>query len=263
MASPPPEKPVAIAVQSAPPLEPSLPTPEEHERAIAGLREALTRLPKPGGLLRQRSTPIGKWVHALAPPELNEYLRASAFLYATEASRTSVIQEMQALWGSAGEYLWDLTAFEPTREAIAGMFLARAAYLSLEAATDPNMREAAVWLAGAAHNVFFGVRPPEVLLEILLATPPPSEYDPCKVPHYRMAVCYMIVAHWVLTGRPPEALTDWILGLRCDPKDAEALLRRTLGRQKMGQACAHLYLGAPTEGPENRTGAGGLSPGGG
>ena len=139
--------------------------------------------------------------------------------------------------------MWDLTAFEPTREAIAGMFLARAAYLSLEAATDPNMREAAVWLAGAAHNVFFGVRPPEVLLEILLATPPPSEYDPCKAPHYRMAVCYMIAAHWVLTGRPPEALTDWLFGWRCAPQDAEALLRRTLGRQKMGQACAHLYLG--------------------
>jgi hypothetical protein len=243
MAPPPPEKPDPIAVQAAPAPDPSLPTPEKHERAIEGLREALTRLPKPGGILQQRSTPIGKWVHALAPPELNEYLRASAFLYATEASRTSVIQEMQALWGSAGEYLWDLTAFEPTREAIAGMFLARAAYLSLEAATDPNMREAAVWLAGAAHNVFFGVRPPEVLLEILLATPPPSEYDPCKAPHYRMAVCYMIAAHWVLTGRPPEALTDWLFGWRCAPQDAEALLRRTLGRQKMGQACAHLYLG--------------------
>jgi hypothetical protein len=262
-APPSPEKPVAIAVQSAPPLEPLLPMPVAHEGAIAGLREALTRLPKPEGLLRQRGTPLVGWGWALAPLELTEYLRALAFFCATEASRTSVIREIQALWGRAGEYLWDLTAFEPTREAIGGMFLARAAYLSLEAATDPNMREAAVDLAGAAHNVFFGFRPPEVLLEILLATPPPSEYDPCKVPHYRMAVCYMIVAHWVLTGRPPEALTDWILGLRCDPKDAEALLRRTLGRQKMGQACAHLYLGAPTEGPENRTGAGGLSPGGG
>ena len=263
MASPPPEKPVAIAVQSAPPLEPLLPMPVAHEGAIAELREALTRLPKPEGLLRQRGTPLVGWGWALAPLELTEYLRALAFFCATEACRTSVIREIQALWGRAGEYLWDLTAFEPTREAIGGMFLARAAYLSLEAATDPNMREAAVDLAGAAYNVFFRVRPPEVLLEILLATPPPSEYDPCKVPHYRMAVCYMIVAHWVLTGRPPEALTDWILGLRCDPKDAEALLRRTLGRQKMGQACAHLYLGAPAEGPENRTGAGGLSPGGG
>jgi len=259
----PPEPPLAIAVQAAHFPDPSLPTPEENERAIAGLREELARLPKPEGLLRQRGTPIEGWGWALAPPELTEYLRALAFFCATEASRTSVIREIQALWGRAGEYLWDLTAFEPTREAIGGMFLARAAYLSLEAATDPNMREAAVDLAGAAYNVFFRVRPPEVLLEILLATPPPSEYDPCKVPHYRMAVCYMIVAHWVLTGRPPEALTDWILGLRCDPKDAEALLRRTLGRQKMGQACAHLYLGAPAEGPENRTGAGGLSPGGG
>jgi len=263
MAPLPPEKAVAIAVQAAHFPDPSLPTPEENERAIAGLREELARLPKPEGLLRQRGTPIEGWGWALAPPELTEYLRALAFFCATEASRTSVIREIQALWGRAGEYLWDLTAFEPTREAIGGMFLARAAYLSLEAATDPNMREAAVDLAGAAHNVFFRVRPPEVLLEILLATPPPSVYDPCNVPHYRMAVCYMIAAHWVLTGRPPEALTDWIFGWRCDPKDAEALLRRTLGRQKMGQACAHLYLGAPTEGPENRTGAGGLSPGGG
>lgn len=257
MASPPPEKPVAIAVQAAHFPDPSLPTPEENERAIAGLREELARLPKPEGLLRQRGTPIEGWGWALAPLELTEYLRALAFFCATEASRTSVIREIQALWGRAGEYLWDLTAFEPTREAIGGMFLARASYLSLEAATDPNMREAAVDLAGAAHNVFFRVRPPEVLLEILLATPPPSVYDPCKVPHYRMAVCYMIAAHWVLTGRPPEALTDWIFGWRCDPKDAEALLRRTLGRQKMGRACAHLYLGAPVEGPENRTGAGG------
>lgn len=249
MAPPPPEKPVAIAVQSAPPPDPSRPTPEENERAIAGLREELARLPKPEGLLQQRSTPIGEWVHALAPPELTEYLRASAFLYATEANRPSVIQELQSLWWWAGKYLWDLKTFDPTREAIAGMFLARAAYHSLEAATDPNMCEAAVWLAGAAHNVFFRVRPPEVLLEILLATPPPSKFDPCKVPHYRMAVCYMIAAHWVLTGRPPEVLTDWVFGRRCDPKDAEALLRRTLGRQKMGQACAHLYLGAPPSPP--------------
>jgi hypothetical protein len=242
----PPEKPMAIAVQSAQSPEPFPLTPEEkesHERAIAGLREELARLPKPGGLLQQRGTPIAGWGWALAPPELTEYLRALAFFCATEASRTSVIREMQSLWWAAGKYLWDLTAFEPTREAIAGMFLARASYLSLEAATDPNMREAAVWLAGAAHNVFFRVRPPEVLLEILLATPPPSEYDPCKVPHYRMAVCYMIAAHWVLTGRPPEALTDWVFGWRCEPQDAEALLLLSLGRQKMGQACAHLYLG--------------------
>ena len=263
MAPLPPEKAVDMAVQAAHFPDPSLPTPEENERAIAGLREELARLPKPEGLLRQRGTPIEGWGQAAAPPELTEYLRALAFFCATEANRTSVIREIQALWWAAGGYLWYLKTLDPTREAIAGMFLARASYLSLEAATDPNMREAAVDLAGAAHNVFFRVRPPEVLLEILLATPPPSVYDPCKVPHYRMAVCYMIAAHWVLTGRPPEALTDWIFGWRCDPKDAEALLRRTLGRQKMGRACAHLYLGAPTEGPENRTGAGGLSPGGG
>jgi len=243
MAPSPPEKPVAIAVQSAQSPYPPLPTPEEIEREVAGLRGELAHLPKPGGLLQQRGTPIEGWGEAPAPPELTEYLRALAFFCATEANRTSVIREIQSLWWAAGGYLWYLKTLDPTREAIAGMFLARASYLSLEAATDPNMREAAVWLAGAAHNVFFGVRPPEVLLEILLATPPPSEYDPCKVPHYRMAVCYMIAAHWVLTGRPPEALTDWIFGWRCDPQDAEALLRRTLGRQKMGQACAHLYLG--------------------
>ncbi len=244
-APPPPEKPVAIAVQSAQSTYPPLPTPEkeENERAIAALREALTRLPKPGGILRQRGAPIGEWVYTLTPPELIEYLRAMAFFCATEANRTSEIREMQSHWWWAGKYLWDLKTFDPTREAIAGMFLARAAYLSLEAATDPNMREAAVWLAGAAHNVFFGLRPPEVLLEILLATPPPSEYDPCKVPSYRRAVCYMIAAHWILTGRPPEALTDWVLGWRCEPSDAEGLLLLSLGRQKMGQACAHLYLG--------------------
>jgi hypothetical protein len=242
----PPEEPVAIAVQSAHTPDPFPLTPEEkesHERALAGLREELARLPKPGGLLQHRGTPIEGWGWALAPLELTEYLRALAFFCATEANRTSVIREMQSLWWAAGKYLWDLKTFDPTRETIAGMFLARASYLSLEAATDPNMREAAVWLAGAAHNVFFGVRPPEVLLEILLATPPPSEYDPCKVPHYRMAVCYMIAAHWILTGRAPEALTDWVFGWRCEPQDAEALLLLSLGREKMGWACAHLYLG--------------------
>jgi hypothetical protein len=238
-----PEKPVAIAVQSAPPPAPPMPEEAENERALAALREELARLPKPAGILGQRSAPIEGWGGTLAPPELNEYLRALAFFYATEASRTSVIQEAQSLWREAAKYLWALKTFDPTREAIAGMFLARAAYLSLEAATDQNMREAAVWLAGAVYNVFFGDRPPEVLLEILLATPPPSEFDPCKAPPYRMAVCYMIAAHWILTGRSPEALTDWIFGWRCEPQDAEAMLLFSLGRQKMGQACAHLYLG--------------------
>jgi hypothetical protein len=238
-----PETPMVIAVQSAPTPDSSFPTPEENERALAELRELLARMPKPGGILAQRSAPIREWVCALAPPELNEYLRASAFLCATEASRTSVIPEAQSRWWWAGKYLWDLTVFEPTREAIAGMFLAYAAFHSLEAATDPNMREAAVWLAGAAYNVFFGDRPPEVLLEILLATQPPLEYDPCKVPCYRWAVCYMIAAHWVLTGKSLKPLTDWVFGRRCDPQDAEEMLLFSLGRQKMWQAVAHLNLG--------------------
>ena len=200
MASPPPEKPVAIAVQSAPPLEPSLPTPEENERAIAGVREELARLPKPVGLLRQRGTPIEGWGHAAAPPELTEYLRAMAGALAAEAALAAEKGrggEAGWLWASAGEYLVHLTAFEPTREAIAAVFLARAADRALVAAQSATqMGETAALLAKAAEAVFLGKAPPSVLLGVLLEAPYPTEYDPCLAPHYRAAAGYLVAAHW-------------------------------------------------------------------
>jgi hypothetical protein len=77
---------MAIAVPSAQSPKPTPPTPEQNERAIAGLREALARLPKPEGLLRQKGTRIEGWVYAVAPPELTEYLRAMAGALAAEAA---------------------------------------------------------------------------------------------------------------------------------------------------------------------------------
>jgi hypothetical protein len=247
MASPPPEKPVAIAVQSAPPLEPSLPTPEENERAIAGVREELARLPKPVGLLRQRGTPIEGWGHAAAPPELTEYLRAMAGALAAEAALAAEKGrggEAGWLWASAGEYLVHLTAFEPTREAIAAVFLARAADRALVAAQSATqMGETAALLAKAAEAVFLGKAAPSVLLGVLLEAPYPTEYDPCLAPHYRAAAGYLVAAHWVLTGGDLKRLTEWVWPGRWERADAEALLYFSLESEKKSVACAHLYLG--------------------
>jgi hypothetical protein len=237
---------VAIAVQAAHFPDPSLPTPEENERAIAGLREALTRLPKPEGLLRQKGTRIEGWFYAAAPPELIEYLRAMAGALAAEAARAAEKGrggEAGWLWASAGEYLTHLTAFDPTREAIAGVFLARAADFALLAAQDPGMGEAAALLAKAAELVFFGKAAPSVLLEVLLEAPYPTEYDPCLAPHYRAAAGYLVAAHWVLTGGDPKLLDKWLWAGQCERDDAEAMLLFSLGSEKKSVACAHLYLG--------------------
>jgi hypothetical protein len=246
IAPPAPEKPVAIAVQSAPLFL----TPEEkesHERALAGLREELARLPKPGGLLRQRGTPIEGWGHASAPPELNEYLRAMAGALAAEAARAAEkgrLGEAGGLWASAGEYLTHLTAFEPTREAIAAGFLARAADRALVAAKSATqMGEAAALLAKGAELVFFGKAAPDVLLGVLLEAPYPTEYDPCLAGHYRYAAGYLVAAHWVLTGGDPKRLTEWVWPGRWKRDDAEAMLYFSLGSEKKAVACAHLYLG--------------------
>jgi hypothetical protein len=125
MAPPAPEKPMAIAVQSAQSPKPTPPTPEQRERAIAKLRENQTRLPKPAGILQQRGPLIEGVYYVPAPPELTEYLRARAGALAAEAAMAAEkgrVGEAVALWGSAAEYLAHLTAFEPTREAIAGCF---------------------------------------------------------------------------------------------------------------------------------------------
>lgn len=245
MASLPPEKPEAVAVQSAHATAP--PTPKENERGMEGLRDALTRLPKPEGLLRQRGTPIEGVVYAAAPPELTEYLRAMAGALAAEAAMAAEkgsFAEAGWLWASAGEYLVHLTAFEPTREAIAAVFLARAADRALVAAQSATqMREAAALFAKAAAAVFFGKAAPRALLEALLEAPYPTEYDPCLAPSYRAAVGYLAAAHWVLTGGDPKRLTEWVWPGRWERDDAEAMLYFSLGREKKGRACAHLYLG--------------------
>jgi len=247
MAPLPPEKAVDMAVQAAHFPDPSLPTPEENERAIAGLREELARLPKPVGLLRQRGTPIEGWGHAAAPPELTEYLRAMAGALAAEAALAAEKGrggEAGWLWASAGEYLVHLTAFEPTREAIAAVFLARAADRALVAAQSATqMGETAALLAKAAEAVFLGKAAPSVLLGVLLEAPYPTEYDPCLAPHYRAAAGYLVAAHWVLTGGDPKRLTEWVWPGRWEREDAEAILYFSLGSEKRGVASAHLYLG--------------------
>ena len=245
--APAPEKPVDMAVQAAHFPDPSLPTPEENERGIAGLRKELARLPKPVGLLRQRGTPIEGWVHAVAPPELTEYLRAMAGALAAEAAMAAEKGrggEAGWLWASAGEYLVHLTAFEPTREAIAAVFLARAADRALVAAQSATqMGETAALLAKAAEAVFLGKAAPSVLLGVLLEAPYPTEYDPCLAGHYRRAVGYLVAAHWVLTGGDLKRLTEWVWPGRWERADAEALLYFSLGSEKKSVACAHLYLG--------------------
>jgi hypothetical protein len=247
MAPLPPEKAVAIAVQAAHFPDPSLPTPEENARAIAGLREALTRLPKPEGLLRQRGRPIEGWVYAAAPPELTEHLRARVGTLAAEAVKAAEkgrFAEAGWLWASAREYLVHLTAFEPTREAIAAVFLARAAECAcLAAQGTPEMSEAAVLFAKLAGAVFFGKAAPDGLLGVLLEAPYPTEYDPCLAPHYRAAAGYLVAAYWVLTGGDPKRLNRWFWPGRWERDDAEAILYFSLGGEKKSVACAHLYLG--------------------
>jgi len=245
-APPPPEKPVAIAVQAAPSPAPLTPEEAENERAIAGLREELARLPKPGGLLRQRGTPIEGWGGVLAPPELIEYLRALAGLHASvavEAVEKGGLWEAVCRWGTAGEILTRLTLFDPTREAMAAALLARAGGCGLWAAHDAGLRGPAVQLAKAAERVFFGAAPPDALLEVLLEAPYPTEYDPCMAPHYREAAGCLVAAHWVLTGGGPKPLAGWFWPGRWERDDAEAMLLFSLGRQKMGQVLDHLYLG--------------------
>jgi len=245
-APPSPEKPVAIAVQAAPPPAPLTPEEAENERAIAELREALTRLPKPEGLLRQRGTPIEGWGGVLAPPELIEYLRALAGLHASvavEAVEKGGLWEAVCRWGTAGEILTRLTLFDPTREAMAAALLARAGGCGLWAAHDAGLRGPAGLFAKAAERVFFGEAPPDALLEVLLEAPYPTEYDPCMAPHYREAAGCLVAAHWVLTGGGPKPLAGWFWPGRWERDDAEAMLLFSLGRQKMGQALDHLYLG--------------------
>jgi cell pole-organizing protein PopZ len=247
MAAPAPEKPMAIAVQSAQKPTPKNPTPEQNERAIAELRETLNRLPKPEGILQQKGALIEGVHYAPAPPELTEYLRAMAGALAAEAvmaAEKGRFAEAGWLWASAGEYLVHLTAFEPTREVIAALFLARAcAWAYLAAQGTPEMREAAGLFAKLAGAVFFGKAAPDVLLEVLLRTPAPREADPCLAPHYREAGGYLVAAHWVLTGKDPKLLSEWIWPGRWKRDDVEAMLLFSLGSEKKSVAGAHLYLG--------------------
>jgi len=244
--APAPEKPVDMAVQAAHFPDPSLPTPEENERAIAGLREALARLPKPEGLLRQKGRPIEGWVQARVSPEQTEYLRALAGSFAAEAVKAAEkgrFAEAGWLWACAEVCLWHLIALTPTREAIAALFLSEAVCEALYAAEDPGMQEAAGGLAKVAEAVFFGKAAPDVLLRVLLETPLPTEYDPVLAPHYRKAVGYLVAAYWGLTGRDPNLLSKWLWAGQCEREEAEAMLLFSLGSEKKALACAHLYLG--------------------
>ena len=241
MASPPPEKPEAIAVQSA--HSPAPLTPEEIEREIERLREALMRLPKPGGILRQRSAPIEGVHYAPAPPEVTEYLRALVCAHAAEAAEIGGLWEAGRRWGTAAGFLTILAAFDPTREVIAAALLARAGRCGLWAAQDAGLRGPAVQLAKAAELVFFGEAPPDAILEVLLETPYPTEYDPCLADHYREAAGCLVAAHWVLTGGDPKRLAGWFWPGRWDCEAVEEMLSFSLGHEKKWQACAHLYLG--------------------
>jgi hypothetical protein len=247
MAPLPPNKALAIALQAARTPDPSLPMPEKNERGMAVLREALTRLPKPGGLLRQRGTPIEGAPPVPLPPELTEYLRAMAGTLAAEgamAAEKGRGGEAGALWAAAGEYLVHLAFFDPTREVIAALFLARAADRALVAAQSATqMGEVAGLLAKVAEAVFFGKAAPDVLLEVLLEAPYPTEYDPCLAPSYREAAGCLVAAHWVLTGGDPKRLNRWFLPGRWERDDAEAMLLFSLGSEKKAVADAHLYLG--------------------
>jgi hypothetical protein len=240
-----PDEALAIALQSVRPPDPSHPTPGKNERGVEVLREALARLPKPGGILQQRGTPIEGAPHVPLPPELTEYLRAMAGTLAAEAVKAAEkgrFAEARAFWASAVKYLGHLAFFAPTREAVAAALLARAAERALEAAQDPGMREAAGLFAKAAGAVFLGKAAPSVLLGVLLETPP-TEYDPDLARHYRFAAGYLVAAHWVLTGRDLKLLNGWYLPLRWKRDEAEAMLLFSLGSEKKALASAHLYLG--------------------
>jgi hypothetical protein len=232
-------------------LDLSLLTPEEKERALEGLRKALARLPKPGGILQQKGTPIeGVYPHQ-APPELAEYFRAKACALAAEACGVVEkgefeewrFEEARHVWGLAAGNLALLIALTPTRECLAAVFLAHANAFAFWAAEDPRLRGAACLIAKEAGAVFFGKAHPDVLLRVLLETPPPTEYDTELASHYRLAVGYLVAAYWLLTGGDPNRLTGWISPARWKRDDAEAILLFSLGRQKMGRALDHLYLG--------------------
>jgi hypothetical protein len=153
---------------------------------------------------------------------------------AAMAAEKGRVGEAVALWGSVGEYLAHLTAFEPTREAIAGVFLARAADLALLAAQAPGLGLAAGLLAKLAEMVFFRKADPDVLLEVIAQTPLPTTYDPCYVSHYRGAVRYLVAAHRVQTGGDPKLFIEWVWGGRCEAEQAEALLLFFVGAPKGG-----------------------------
>ena len=242
-----PDEALAIALQAARPPDPSLPTPGKNERGVGVLREALARLPKPGGILQQRGTPIEGAPHVPLPPELPEYLRAMAGTFAAEAVKAAEkgrFAEARAFWASAVKYLGHLAFFAPTREAVAAALLARAAECAcLAAQGPPEMSGAAVLFAKLAGAVFFGKAAPDGLLRVLLEAPLPTEYDPCLAPHYRAAAGYLVAAHWVLTGGDLKLLNGWGLPMRWKRDEAEALLLFSLGSEKKSVACAHLYLG--------------------
>jgi len=147
------------------------------------------------------------------------------------------------LWASAVESLGHLAFFAPTQEAIAAVFLARAGVRALEAAQDPDLRGAAALLAKVAGAVFLGMASPDALLGVLLASPPPTEYDTFFAPHYREAAGYLVAAYWVLTGGDPKRLSRWFWPWRWERTDAEAILLELLGRPKMNRVLDHLYLG--------------------
>jgi len=163
---------------------------------------------------------------------------------AVKAAEKGRFREAAVHWAWAAEHLVHLIAFEPTREAIAALFLARAADRALVAAQSATqMGETAALLAKAAEAVFLGKAAPSVLLGVLLEAPYPTEYDPCLAPHYRAAAGYLVAAHWVLTGGDLKRLTEWVWPGRWERADAEALLYFSLGSEKKSVACAHLYLG--------------------
>jgi hypothetical protein len=163
---------------------------------------------------------------------------------AAMAAEKGRFAEAGGLLASAMEYLVHLTAFDPTREAIAAVFLARAAERAFVAAQSATqMGEAAGLLAKAAVAVFFGKAAPDVLLGVLLEAPYPTEYDPCLAPSYREAAGCLVAAHWVLTGGDPRRLSRWFLPGRWERDDVEAMLLFSLGSEKRAVACAHLYLG--------------------
>jgi hypothetical protein len=168
------------------------------------------------------------------------------------AAEKGRVGEAVALWGAAAEYLVHLTAFEPTREALAGVFLARAADLALLAAQAPGLGLAAGLLAKAAEMVFFRKADPDVLLEVIAQTPLPTTYDPCFAPHYREAVGYLVAAYWVLNVGDPKRFMGWVRGGRVVAEQADALLLASLEHSKARAVRAHLYLGvSPPKPPEN------------